>query len=138
MKFYFELKLPSNLSILKKVGSLIESTIACLLENQYRIAFHMNLVATEALSNAIKYGGQKEIWVKFWLTNSTIKLEIADKGCKLDKKPRVKKVGFEKEHGRGLFIISQIVDKMEFRQTEDTAIFTVTKKLNQNGEYFAL
>jgi len=138
MKFYFELKLPSNLNILKKVGSLIESTIGCLLENQYRIAYHMNLVATEALSNAIKYGGQKEIWVRLWLTNSTIKLEIADKGFRLDKKPRAKKVGFEKESGRGLFIISQIVDKMEFKQIEDTAVFTVTKKINRNGEYCVL
>jgi serine/threonine-protein kinase RsbW len=138
MKFYSELKLPSSLDILRKVGTLIESTIACLLENQERIAFHMNLVVTEALSNAIKHGGKKEIWIKFWLTKRVIKVEISDKGCRLDRKPSIKHVKFDKDYGRGLFIISQIVDKMEFKQIEDTVVFTVIKNLNKNKEYFVI
>ncbi|MBZ4672800.1 ATP-binding protein [Deferribacterales bacterium Es71-Z0220] len=133
MKLIFELTLPSKLDILQKVGELLENSVKNFYPNQSDVAFYLNLAVTEALSNAVKHGAKQEITVKITVENLTINIEIIDKGGKLDKNPLINNPDPYDESGRGLFIISKIVDKMEFIQTEDSTIFTLTKNLKPNS-----
>jgi len=133
MKLSFVLTLPSKLDILQKVGELLENSIKNFYPNHSDAAFYLNLAVTEALSNAIKHGAKKEITVKIIIENSVINVDIVDKGGKLAKNPLINNPNPHQDSGRGLFIISKIVDKMEFIQTEDSTIFTLTKNLKPDS-----
>ncbi|UOD33862.1 ATP-binding protein [Deferribacteraceae bacterium V6Fe1] len=111
----------------------MENSVKNFYPNHADIAFYLNLAVTEALSNAVKHGAKKEITVKIIVENSAVNIEIIDKGGKLDKNPSVIDPNPYDESGRGLFIISKIVDKMEFIQTGDSTIFTLTKYLKHDN-----
>ncbi|MBZ4643301.1 MAG: serine/threonine-protein kinase RsbW [Deferribacteres bacterium] len=134
MKLSLEITLKSQLEILKKAGELIESCVKAIDEEYLDAAFYLNLAVTEALSNAIKYGGKKEILLKINIENNSVKIDIIDKEGKIKKHPAIKKASPGDESGRGLYIISKIVDKMQFSQIENGTIFSMEKILNRESK----
>lgn len=134
MKLSLEITLKSQLEILKKAGELIESCVKAIDEEYLDAAFYLNLAVTEALSNAIKYGGQKEILLKINIEDNSVKIDIIDIGGKIKKHPTIKKATLDDESGRGLYIISKIVDKMQFSQIENGTIFSMEKILNRESK----
>lgn len=133
MKMSFVITLPSKLDILNKVGEFIENSVKLFFSNHSNTAFYLNLAVTEAISNAIIHGAKKEITIKVLIENSIVKVEVVDKGGKLEKFPTISCPDLCNESGRGLFIISKIVDKMEFIQTEDSTILTLTKNIKNDN-----
>lgn len=104
--------------------------------------FDVKVILCELLQNAIKHGNEcdkgKEICLEVWLKESRNKLEITirDQGCGFDPITTMnweyaKISGLDPnnmdESGRGLFIVQNLCDCMEFNSSGNT--ITVTKKL---------
>ncbi len=85
--------------------------------------FDIMLIMTEALTNAFKHGNQgnseKPIYLRYYCNGSKLVIEIEDLG-EGDDELLIPEVMHEKSilenHGRGLFIIASLADKVEYRK----------------------
>lgn len=104
------------------------------------LLYELELAITEAFSNIFvhAYDGKKEgeIQVNVRLkTDQRLALEIIDwgrpyQGPPLNSLPPPEP---EQETGRGIFLISQIMDHVEFIQTNDTNILYLEKKIEESS-----
>lgn len=87
----------------------------------FKYSFDVKLILTEALTNAFKYGNDKDsskpIYLKCFHENKYLQFEIEDCG-KCEKKISIDDCCCEnifKDSGRGLFLIKSLSDKVEFK-----------------------
>lgn len=116
----FSIKIASDINNLVEVENLIES----LLENgQINEAVYGNVIValTEATLNAIKHGNKEDITktvtVNCTITENDIQFIIEDQGPGFDFNnlpDPTDPENLEKVNGRGIFIISNLADKLEF------------------------
>jgi len=85
------------------------------------IAFDINLILTEALSNAFYHGNKgdisKPIGLSYKCNGEVLKLEISDSGetnKNIQIPDEIKDEDLLNEGGRGLFLIKALADKVEF------------------------
>ncbi|MCT4621925.1 MAG: ATP-binding protein [Marinisporobacter sp.] len=83
-------------------------------------AFDIRLILTEALTNAFKHGNkncvEKPIYLRYVFNGENIRFEIEDSGIGIKNINIPDKIGDEKllnDHGRGLFLIKCMADKIE-------------------------
>ncbi|MDD2572945.1 MAG: ATP-binding protein [Bacillota bacterium] len=91
----------------------------------------IKLALAEACTNAIKHGcceEYSEYRIEFGIGQKCLTISITDKGCGMDKKaicqPDLKN---PREGGLGIFIISTLMDRVEF-ETAPEAGLTITMK----------
>lgn len=101
--------------------------------------FDIKVILSELLQNAIKHGNDydnnKKIDVKVWLMDNILGISVKDQGYGFDALKTMKSKSRESEcdpmsmdeSGRGLFIVQNLCDCMEFNASGN--IITVTKKL---------
>ncbi len=84
--------------------------------------FDIKLILTEALTNAFKHGNKsndkKPIYLRYIYHDTTIEFEIEDCGNGFENLTIPNQLVEEdllNDHGRGLFLINCMADKMEFR-----------------------
>lgn len=83
--------------------------------------FDLRLCLEEALINAVKHGNKlqknKEVYLKIKVSPQSIELEIKDAGSGFDYRNipvPTDKENLEKTSGRGIFLIKELMDKVEF------------------------
>ncbi len=99
-----------------------------------RTAFRLRVTLAEALSNAILRGNledpRKCVWVRAEVSRTVIRLSVRDEGCGCEPGRRTCPTlpeDLEDDGGRGLFIINQLADQVEFNDQGNTIWMTLPR-----------
>lgn len=139
-KIYSEIISSDAYEVLREVKTILDR-LEMALGIDTDQCFDIKVILSELLQNAIKHGNQcdisKKIRVDVWLNdNKTLGITVKDQGCGFDSN---KAVNTAKtcispydpmnldESGRGLFIVQNLCDFIEFNSAGNTV--TVRKKL---------
>jgi anti-sigma regulatory factor (Ser/Thr protein kinase) len=102
------------------------------------LAMNMNLVVEEAVSNIIFYAfndsGKHEIGISISLENSQLTIKITDDGIPFNplaqEQPDINLSAEERPvGGLGIFLISQIMDEMNYDRIKNQNILTLKKRI---------
>jgi|Wag4MinimDraft_11_1082651.scaffolds.fasta_scaffold00155_7 serine/threonine-protein kinase RsbW len=130
-----EITIPSDIKLLSMLGDLVEVFLQKCLNNGSDIsdlAFQMNLALTEASSNAILHGCKNNpehyVKVKLELIDDSLTLEVSDNGSGFDLEAVSTPEPYQ-DKGRGLFIIKQLMDSVEYKVSDEETKFVMHKKI---------
>lgn len=100
------------------------------------LAHHLNMVLTEATSNAIRHANaadpEKKIRINIKITNQELLIKVFDsgQGFNLDEVPEP---SFDldplEEKGRGIFIIRSLMDSVTYRKAGGGNVLVMKKQL---------
>lgn len=130
-----EIEIPTQTRYLGLIGNIGEQLAKDL--NGYAgdrdmLAFNMNLVLTEALSNVIKYAGSENhvLRVRIRIEGNLLSIQVHDQGQGFDfdnlpcSEPEALCEG-----GRGIYIIRQLMDTVTYRKTKNGNVLVMKKNL---------
>ncbi len=115
-----KISIPSNPRYIKKIISRI---VDILVERRINksIIFDVRLSAEEALLNAIEHGNKRRkgllVEASFSIDDKQLELVIKDKGSGFDKialPDPTKDNNILRSHGRGVYLIHKLMDKVEY------------------------
>lgn len=95
------------------------------------------LLLSEAVDNAIKHGNQydpeKNVSVDIEISNNEIVARVSDEGVGFDTENPISKNPLDEENlldtgGRGIFIIQELADSLEFLNSGSTLQFKINRK----------
>lgn len=137
-----ELSVPGNIKLVSVLGEMAELFVKKIVTNGNEakdLAFKINLALTEASSNAIFHGCknkmQDQIKIKIEVENNIIIIEVTDKGGGLKISEIEQPDPFE-ERGRGLYIIKQFMDSVEYHRSDGEYKFIMKKELTPHTQAF--
>lgn len=122
------------LGLIGKIGEDIARTLKRFRGDREELAYQINLVLTEAMTNAIRHANEddpaKEIHISISITNRTLSIKVYDQGQGFDVTtlPVPDFKGLE-EHGRGVYIIRSIMDSVTYRKFKKGHVLEMTKVL---------
>lgn len=131
------IKVPNQTSYLAMIGQIGESIAFSLKNfhgNRRELAYHMNLVLTEALANAICHGnaGDPEKFVNISISASeeALIIKVIDQGQGFDITERgsIHSAPLD-ESGRGVNIIMKLMDQVKCTREKGLNILEMTKFL---------
>lgn len=122
------------LSLIGNIGEDVARFLDAYNSDSKDLAYHLNLVLTEAMVNAINYGTREEqedtVRVSLRIENGILCLKVYDRGQGFDLNglppPDMEDL---KESGRGIFLIRSIMDQVTYQKTEDGNVLEMYKKL---------
>ncbi len=116
------IKIPSEISYIKKVSSEILDSLTPYKLNQDRL-FDIRLCTEEAVRNAIVHGNGSDkklyVTVSYWVDNDKLNIEIEDEGRGFDynKVPDpTNENNILKGSGRGVYLVRHLMDEVEFNE----------------------
>jgi serine/threonine-protein kinase RsbW len=132
-----EIIVPTHTRYLGLIGNIAEQLAHGLPDyagDRDALAYHLNLVLTEALANAIEHSGktpaQESVRVCIRLKNKNLFIEVHDQGCGFDLEgipcPDPAELC---EHGRGIFLIRTFMDTVDYHKTDSGNVLEMRKKL---------
>jgi serine/threonine-protein kinase RsbW len=133
-----DIVVPNQTRYLRLVGNIAEQVAREIDAKSYdneTLAYHLNLVLTEAVANAIQYGHQDKagetVRVCMSIENSDLWIRVFDrgKGFDLDSVP-TPDFGELTERGRGIFFIRSLMDSVEYHKTESGNVLEMCKHLH--------
>ncbi|MDY0300979.1 MAG: ATP-binding protein [Trichlorobacter sp.] len=135
-----QIRVPNQTRYLSLIGNIAEDLADHLQEykgDREALAFHMNLVLTEAMVNAIRHANandpMEEVVVRITISDNELVILIFDHGQGFDinsiKHPKDIDANLLDEHGRGLFIMRSLMDTVEYRKIENGNVLEMHKKL---------
>jgi len=136
--FEIDIKVPNQtryLSLIGKIGEDIANTIRRYRGDRQELAYQVNLVLTEAMSNAILHapmnsGESHQIHINIAIISDNLHIKVYDRGQGFDPAtlPSPDFKGLE-EGGRGIFIIQSIMDSVTCRKDNDGHVIEMIKYL---------
>jgi serine/threonine-protein kinase RsbW len=132
-----DIKVPNKtryLSLIGKIGEDIVKEIDRFKGDRETLAYHINLVLTEAMTNAIKYGRADEpdtmVHIVINITNDEIVIKVKDfgQGFDINHIPPPNFDGLE-DRGRGIFLIRSLMDTVCYIKGCEGNILVMVKKL---------
>lgn len=135
-----QIKVPNQTRYLSLIGSIGEDLAAHLQEyegDREALAYHLNLVLTEAMVNAIRHANandpQEEVVIRITISDNELVMLVFDHGQGFDigvvPDPMVFEPELIEEHGRGLFIMRSLMDSVNYRKVEGGNVLELRKKL---------
>jgi serine/threonine-protein kinase RsbW len=131
-----DLQVPNQTRYLRLIGNIAELVAMELdsgVADRDALAYTLNLVVTEAVTNAMQYGGgDKAKFIRVLLTfeNKDLCVRVYDYGPGFDLSavppPNIAELS---ERGRGIFFIRSLMDTVEYRKTERGNVLEMKKKL---------
>ncbi len=133
-----DIKFPNQtkyLGMIGKIGESLAHSLGYYQGDREELAYHLNLVLTEALTNAICHANQcdpsKEVKVTISVTDKDLIIRVFDQGHGFDIKHLSKlKVKETAEGGRGVQIIFKLMDRVEYLKKGQTNVLEMTKHLH--------
>jgi serine/threonine-protein kinase RsbW len=133
-----DVTIPNQTRYLSLVGSIGENLgkklKACPADSDL-LAYQLNLVLTEAISNAIRHGGAPadapyEVRVHIVASERDLWVRVYDQGqgFDLDTLP-LPEIDSLAERGRGLFLIRTLMDSVQYHRTEQGNVLEMRKSL---------
>ncbi|MFK5925660.1 MAG: ATP-binding protein [Desulfuromusa sp.] len=133
-----DITVPNQTKYLGMIGRIGESMAYSLKGyhgNRRELAYHLNLVLTEALANAIghahDFDPDKDIRVSISASDQDIIIKVFDQGQGFDLESLAKlKARVSAEGGRGIQIIFKLMDQVRYIQEGDSNVLEMTKYLH--------
>lgn len=130
-----DIKVPNQtkyLSLIGKIGEDIAYTLKRFNDNREELAYHINLVLTEAMANAIKHANKndpnKEVHISISLSHNNLCIKVYDQGQGFDISAIKKlKAAPEDDHGRGIFLIHSLMDSVTYTQCKSGHVLEMNK-----------
>jgi len=137
-KLEVDIKVPNQtryLGLIGKIGEDIARTLKRFKGDREELAYHINLVLTEAISNAIRHANEddpdKEIHISINIKQQKLHIRVYDQGEGFDitslPTPELK---YLDEHGRGVYIIRSLMDEVTYRRLDDGHVLEMIKALH--------
>jgi serine/threonine-protein kinase RsbW len=132
-----DITLPKETRYLGLVGQIGESmarTLERFTGDREELAYHINLVLTEAMANAIKHAREPEsteVRITITLNRQKLTIKVYDRGqgfdlCNLAPPD----TACLQDHGRGIFIIRTIMDRVAYRKLKGGHVLEMEKTLH--------
>ena len=135
---HVDIVVPNKKRYLSLIGNIAEE-VARALENyqgdREALAYHLNVVLTEAMANAIDHSASCEseqtVRVCIFIEEDDLCVRVYDRGegFDLDLVPD-HDPGRLEERGRGLFLIRTLMDKVSYHRIDGENILEMHKRLN--------
>jgi serine/threonine-protein kinase RsbW len=133
-----DITVPSQTKYLGMIGKIGESLAHSLVHyrgDRSELAYHLNVVLTAAMSNAICHANacdpNKEIKVSISATDKELKIRVFDQGGGFDlEKLSKQKVKETAEGGRGIQIIYKLMDSVQYFRKAQGNVLEMTKRLH--------
>ncbi len=122
------------LSLIGNIGEAIARELKRYRGDRETLAYHLNLVLTEAMTNAIKHAHRqndsKTVRVRIHIEKDELCIEVHDRGQGFDLEALpIPPPDSPVEHGRGLFLIRTLMDEVSYHRRGDTNVLIMKKKL---------
>ena len=133
-----DIKVPNKtryLSLIGKIGEDIARELEKFSGDKDTLAYHLNLVLTEAMVNAIKHAGPREpeklVRIVITLHHDDLTIRVYDDGQGFDINS-IPSPNFEEleDRGRGIFLIRSLMDSVCYRKSSTENILEMKKKLS--------
>ena len=137
---HVEIRIPNQtkyLSLIGKIGEDIAKELDRYTGDRETLAYHINLVLTEAMANAIRHANaddpDKIVKINISITDQdlTIKEEDSGQGFDINQIPCP---DFERldDHGRGIFLIKSLMDSVCYSRLRsgNGNVLIMSKRLN--------
>ncbi len=128
------LRLPSQIECIEEAVALVTRHCLAGQDAASRTRFRLQVVLSEALSNAIVRGNRedREKWVdvRAELGPDAIRLEVTDEGPGFDPNAvpePIRPEQLDEANGRGLFLIRKLVDAVEFNERGNSICMTLRR-----------
>lgn len=123
------------LGMIGKIGESLAHTLGNYQGDREELAYHLNLVLTEALSNAICHANAgdptKEVRVSISAGDNNLTIKVFDQGQGFDihqlAKTKIKELA---EGGRGVQIIFKLMDHVKYQKKGPGHVLEMTKNLH--------
>ena len=136
--FEIDIKVPNKtkyLALIGKIGEDIARTLKSYSGNRSELAYQVNLVLTESMTNAILHApdenkDNRQIHINIAIVNDNLHIKVYDqgKGFNLESLPPPDFKGL-KEGGRGVFIIQTIMDSVTCHKENGGHVIEMIKYL---------
>jgi serine/threonine-protein kinase RsbW len=132
-----DIKVPNKtryLSLIGKIGEDIARELERYSGDKETLAYHLNLVLTEAMVNAIKHSGPKEpeklVRIVITLHADDLTIRVYDDGQGFDINT-IPPPNFDEleDRGRGIFLIRSLMDSVYYHKECQENILEMKKKL---------
>ena len=137
-KIEVDIKVPNQtryLGLIGKIGEDIARTLKKYQGDREELAYHLNLVLTEAMANAICHANEgdpdKEVHVSISFADRVLNIKVYDQGQGFDVNalPNPDFQNLE-EHGRGIYIIRTLMDRVTYEKHAHGNVLEMQKTLN--------
>ncbi len=126
------------LGLIGKIGENIAYTLKNFNNNREELAYHINLVLTEAMANAIKHANNndpdKEVHISINVTDNKLYIRVYDQGQGFDisQKNQLQPDPLE-GHGRGIFLIHALMDSVTYTSCENGNVLEMVRSLDSGA-----
>jgi serine/threonine-protein kinase RsbW len=133
-----DIKVPNQtryLSLIGRIGEDIAREIDRYSGDRETLAYQINLVLTEAMSNAIKYGNpdnrEETVHILINISDNELFIRIYDYGQGFDIN-EIPAPDFDvlEDRGRGIFLIKALMDSVQYRKQADGNMLEMIKQLH--------
>lgn len=133
-----DIKVPNQtryLSLIGRIGEDIAKELDKYAGDRETLAYHINLVLTEAMANAIKYASAKDpeklVHILINISEDDLVIKVFDKGQGFDINS-ISTPNFEKleDRGRGIFLIRSLMDSVSYKKVRNGNVLEMSKKLH--------
>jgi len=133
-----DISVPSQtkyLGMIGKIGESLGHSLPYSRGDRSEFAYHLNVVLTEAMANAICHANacdpSKEIKVQISVSDQELKIRVFDQGTGFDieklSQLRIKKTA---EGGRGIQIIFKLMDQVKYSKADKGNVLEMIKRLH--------
>ncbi len=136
-KIAVDIKVPNQtryLCLIGHIGENIARTLRNFSGDREKLAYDLNLVLTEAMANAIEHANDgdpaKEIHIEISIVKQRLVIKVFDFGQGFDIDQFIKPSQPLDEHGRGIYLMSTIMDDMKYQPTENGHVLEMSKNLH--------
>ncbi len=122
------------LGLIGRIGEDLARELGRQREGVEELAHHLNVVLTEAMTNAIRHAHDgdpdKSVHITITLSDDQLCIRVFDQGQGFDlngvEEPDEEDLS---EHGRGIFLIRSLMDRVIYRRTAECNVLEMWKKL---------
>lgn len=137
-KLEIDIRVPNQtryLGLIGKIGEDIARTLKRYRGDRDELAYHINLVLTEAMSNVILHANvdnpEREVHISIAIAEQNLVIRVYDEGCGFDvgtaELPSHKTLD---ESGRGIFIIRSLMDRVSYCRHNGGHVLEMVKALD--------
>ncbi|MBT1071808.1 ATP-binding protein [Pelotalea chapellei] len=124
------------LSLIGRIGENLAQELDRFDGDKNALAQHLNVVLTEAMTNAIKHANaadpDKDVFIRILVSDTELCIDVYDSGQGFDLNDLPSPV-FDTDHliekGRGIFIIKSLMDTVVYRKCENGNVLEMKKLL---------
>ncbi|OQY19892.1 MAG: anti-sigma factor [Desulfobacteraceae bacterium 4572_35.1] len=133
-----DIKVPNQtryLGLIGKIGEDIAYTLKNYNNDRDELAYHINLVLTEAMANTIKHANSndpcKDVHITINVSDENLCIKVYDQGQGFD----ISTTGTAlpeptDDHGRGIFLINTLMDSVTYKNCGNGNVLEMKKRLN--------